>query len=771
MWRRPINKNERLPRSFLLLLCGCGGTRNSQFVQSGWSHSWHEPIVPQQRLYLRLPPPERAEHLPRRHAPAQRQHRGRELAALGADRGVVPEPRLLERAEGVRAQHLGPQVAVVPRRVPAREDVREPAQEAVLVNRRHDRGQLRDALFHREHPAGRPRNVARVQLQVRQREVALAQVPRAAAEVLGRHELLVQGIRQRLARLEVLADGAQHFFVVAPVLHKLRGELHRVPLHLVDPRHRPAGLRREHVLQRVPKLVKKSRDLAVRHERGLAPYGRGAVAHHVRGWEAHGEARRRHGGAAAHDVGHPRPAALLCGARERVEVEVRARGAVGVEDLEEAHVLVPHLRLPVRGRHRDAEQRPREGEHPVDHRGELEVRAQVLLLELVLGFAQALAPEPNVPLHQPAGGFGGVLRGRERAHLFQLALRRGPGPRAHGLQERFCGRESGHLLRHGHLCKGAVPEQRRFFGAEGQDRLDQLRVVAAAAAAVPLLLLFVLFLLVIRRQLSFRWRLDLELACTREVSAVHLLAQRSVLGVQFDRQVRRRVEGEHPRPRRSGRARLPALGDRGRRRHLERGVGQTVHVGFLGSEVRKGLGGVEHVVAELCAQRGELGGDLVVPRLRAPVQRHAAELRVPHLALNRPSLRRGQRAPCACIALQCHKRVVHRPALPDAQRCANHRGLASGVRFPQRLAVLDALQVGHDAPRPGELLTQAFERVHEIAPRGGRRGGERGLERLDLDGHFRHRGVDRGPHVLGLDATPAGEIGSLASRLAERPCG
>src|SRR6202008_2407245 len=42
------------------------------------------------------------------------------------------EPLALEAGEGVGVQHLAPQVAVVPGRVPAREDVREAGDEVVV---------------------------------------------------------------------------------------------------------------------------------------------------------------------------------------------------------------------------------------------------------------------------------------------------------------------------------------------------------------------------------------------------------------------------------------------------------------------------------------------------------------------------------------------------------------------------------------------------------------------------------------------------------------
>ena len=89
-----------------------------------------------QRLGRRLAPAERLEHLRGRRAAAAREDRVAEPLAELADRGLVLEAGLLERAEGVRRQHLGPLVRVVAARVAAGEDVREGAQEAVVVARR-----------------------------------------------------------------------------------------------------------------------------------------------------------------------------------------------------------------------------------------------------------------------------------------------------------------------------------------------------------------------------------------------------------------------------------------------------------------------------------------------------------------------------------------------------------------------------------------------------------------------------------------------------------
>ena len=63
-------------------------------------------------------------------------------AAERDDRALVLEAGLLEGGETVGGKDLGPLVRVVARRVAAREDVRERAEEAVLGQRREDRRAL-----------------------------------------------------------------------------------------------------------------------------------------------------------------------------------------------------------------------------------------------------------------------------------------------------------------------------------------------------------------------------------------------------------------------------------------------------------------------------------------------------------------------------------------------------------------------------------------------------------------------------------------------------
>ena len=106
-------------------------------------------------------------------------------------------------------------------------------------------------------------------------------------------EFLEQVLGQRLARLVVLREAHERGEVVAPVLHELRRQLDRVPLHATDARHQALLHRRQHVLQRVAELVEERLHLAEGHQRGLVTDGRRLIADHVRARQAHALPLRR----------------------------------------------------------------------------------------------------------------------------------------------------------------------------------------------------------------------------------------------------------------------------------------------------------------------------------------------------------------------------------------------------------------------------------------------------------------------------------------------
>ena len=111
-----------------------------------------------------------------------------------------------------------------------------------------------------------------VQFHVEQRELDLAQGLQAALEVLGGEHLVEQRARQRLAVLDMAAEGT-HIPLPAEVLHELAGQLDGVPLDARDARGTEVVHLGEQVVQAVAELVEQGDDVVVRQQRGLVPDG------------------------------------------------------------------------------------------------------------------------------------------------------------------------------------------------------------------------------------------------------------------------------------------------------------------------------------------------------------------------------------------------------------------------------------------------------------------------------------------------------------------
>mmetsp|Transcript_11525 Transcript_11525/g.26657 ORF Transcript_11525/g.26657 Transcript_11525/m.26657 type:complete len:207 (-) Transcript_11525:1675-2295(-) len=144
---------------------------------AGSRHAASEARVAEQRLGRGVAPAEVAVDLRRVAATAEAEHSLTEATADRADLLVVVEAGLLERSERVGREDLGPLVRIVPCRVATGEDVPERAQEAVLLERRHNRVLLRHLRLHleRRRSALRARVVAVVQVHVEGAEVELAE--------------------------------------------------------------------------------------------------------------------------------------------------------------------------------------------------------------------------------------------------------------------------------------------------------------------------------------------------------------------------------------------------------------------------------------------------------------------------------------------------------------------------------------------------------------------------------------------------------------------
>ena len=297
---------------------------------------------------------------------------------------------LLEPRERVVGQHLGPQVGVVTGRVAVAPDVLEVAG---TVARRHvaevDVVLLQRVGLERVGVLQRGVGAQRVPVHVEQRGRDQLGHVVALVEVAGLLDLVDQRLRHRLAGLVVLGVVGEHLRIGRPVLVELRRELDEVARR-VGARQRRVLLVGEHAVQRVAELVEHGDHVVERQQRRLAG-GRlgevGDVVDHRLGAE---QLRL------VDEVVHPGAAALVV-ALEVVAVEQRQRVAVLVEHLEHAHVRLVHRNVLAL-----LEGQPVElvggVEHAVlQHVVELEVRLDLVLVEVVLRLAHLLGVELPVP--------------------------------------------------------------------------------------------------------------------------------------------------------------------------------------------------------------------------------------------------------------------------------------------------------------------------------------------------------------------------------------
>ncbi|KAG1321151.1 hypothetical protein G6F63_013922 [Rhizopus arrhizus] len=136
----------------------------------------------------------------------------------------------LERGVGIGAEHLGPLVAVVTRRVATGENVAELVREAVPDRRMVHRHVRTHAIEQRENAVLRRLELA-VQQHVEQAEFQLAHGGHAAVEIAGGQHALVQRARQRFAAIDVRGHALQVVPFPAEVLHELRRQFDGVPFH------------------------------------------------------------------------------------------------------------------------------------------------------------------------------------------------------------------------------------------------------------------------------------------------------------------------------------------------------------------------------------------------------------------------------------------------------------------------------------------------------------------------------------------------------------
>ena len=262
------------------------------------------------------------------------------------------------------------------------------------------------------------------------------------------------------------------------------------------------------------------------------------------------------------------PGAVALGlARGDVDVEGRARGAVGLAQDEGAHRRVPHRRAVPR-LDADAVEAVGDGEEPFEHALEREVGAQRLLVEGEARAAELLRVVGDVPGHDRGGALAldlaaegeqlRVLAGEEGLRLLvqhaEEAARRGAGV--------------GHAILEDQIGEAGEAEERRLLPAQLEDAGDERAVVDRARRGA------------------------------RGGGAVEALAHARVVEVGEHRHVARRLEGE------------AEAGDALARRALARGgdrlLRQPGEAGLVVDDELEGVGGVEHVLREAQRERGQL---------------------------------------------------------------------------------------------------------------------------------------------------------------------
>lgn len=158
---------------------------------------------------------------------------------------------------------------------------------------------------------------------------------------------------------------------------------------------------------------------------------------------------------------------------------------------------------------------------------------------------------------------------------------------------------------------------------------------------------------------------DRPLTSTCDVVLVHGFAKRTVLGVLLNRQKGRGVQSEDPGTvvRRRILVALRHCSLAGQSKSAGR---QPSHICLVSDAHSKGLGTVEHIVAETCGELGKLLLDLVEARLLLALERHAGQLCIADFVLHDTLLRRTESRKLRPL-LDRLERLVHGLALAGLQ--------------------------------------------------------------------------------------------------------
>ena len=180
--------------------------------------------------------------------------------------------------------------------------------EAVEFHHRHHGNQLTDFIQQVLHVYRIRAGILVVQPEIKQRKFQLTHGHHGALEMLGRQQFIQQLLWQRLAGLVVTGNKRQRLRLVAPVLHKLTGQLHRIPGHAIntaDIRYVDGG---EHVVQAVTKFMEQRGQFVVGQQRRFIAHRRREVTHQI----GHRQLNAAIGSTPADaTIVHPRAAALF----------------------------------------------------------------------------------------------------------------------------------------------------------------------------------------------------------------------------------------------------------------------------------------------------------------------------------------------------------------------------------------------------------------------------------------------------------------------------
>ena len=522
-------------------------------------------------------------------------------------------------------------------------------------------------------------------------------------------------MRELFARFDVLRERRHDAFVPGEVFHELARQLHGVPFNAVDAGNGFFRLRCEHVVKRMPKLVKKRRHVVVREGRFAAVDARSEVADEVGNRQF--KTVLRH---AAGAVGIHPGARALAGTSVQVRVEIGDVLAV-FRQREELHVGVPGASIALFDA--DAVERFGKMEKPRKDGRLREVALHDVGRIAVAALAKRFGDVGLIPAFHffEAEGLRVFAKGFHVLHGEGLGVMREV---AKEIRDFLRGR--GHLDGQGGFRVVRKPEELGFFVAKREDFLHE-------GAVVPL------------TAVQFR-RAHAE-------GVVELLAKRAVLRKLHEGKVGGELQRHAPTllTGRFGRGAVERL-------HV---FGDAVEIFFAFDVEREGVRGVQKVFTELLREKRETfadflhAGALIVGEIRTR-QAEVTQVALENALTDGREFGKGVGRAKRLVALV--ETRIERNAKEEF-RDAREFAVVGVAKFGR---VAHALQVSHHAPgarQTAERLVQGFDHV---LPGRRTRSVEHLLERLF---HVFGERRDGGRHVFGTNGGVVNEIGDGQKRI------